>query len=547
MSLPTSKAVKRMHNFFLIYKAQLSAMFWSGKKNASKKGKKNLRPRSMGGQIALWIFLMLLMAVYELMFMGLLYEESGGDPAALYAVPAVFTTFSMLLTLITTVSYAKTLLYEAKDYEMLFSLPLTGGVIVAAKLATLYTLDLLFSMALMLPCGIFYGIFASPAVSFYLFYFILIFFVPLIPILAASVLSAIFSLIASRFRRAQLVTILLYAVFLCGVMSVSFTVGSSTGEGMLSEMFAGLLAAIKPWYPPIAWFYEATVNGSALAALLFIGVSLACFAVVALVIGKFYGKFHEIFRPRTVRRQYKAAEKSSNVMLALMKKDWKRLTSSAGVFMNQLVGLLMLVVFAVMFSIQDFGAELGDAAEIFGVLFPFIFAMAASMVMDTSTAISLEGKTFPLMKSLPIRPKTYLYSKLALHMALCAPVIVLCGIGVSVANRLPIICAAACIVIPLCYAYSSGVVGLLINLKKYKFDWTSELMVAKNSLPIMLTTFGGMILSIVPMVIAIFLCAMGMPLAVVLGFFMALAVTVAVAMTVLLNCIGEKLFLKIEY
>ena len=388
-----------MRNFLLLYKAQLSAMFWNGKKDSAKKGKKAWRPRSLGGQILLWVFVMALMAVYEFMFMALLYEESGGDPTALASFPSVITMFSMLLTLITSVSYAKTLLYEAKDYEMLYSLPISGGVIVAAKLATLYTLDLIFSIALMLPCGIFYGIFASPSVVFYPIYFILIFFAPLVPILAASVLSAVFSLIASRFRRAQVVTILLYAIFLFGVMAVSFTFGSSTGEGTLGEMFGGMLTSVMPYYPPIAWFYEATVNSSWLGALLFIAVSLLCFAIVAIVIGKFYGRFQEIFRPRTVRRQYKTTEKSSGVAIALMKKDWKRICSSAGIFMNQLVGLLMLVVFAVMFSIQDFGADNEEVAEVFGIMFPFIFAMAASMVMDTSTAISLEGKAFPLIKS----------------------------------------------------------------------------------------------------------------------------------------------------
>ncbi|MBQ9748761.1 MAG: hypothetical protein IJV98_08255 [Clostridia bacterium] len=535
-----------MRQFLMLYKAQLSAMFWSGNKKTAKKGK-SLRPRSMAGQALLWVFVMALMGVYEFIFMSLLAAESQGDTAALASFPALVAFASMLLTVITTVSYAKTLLYEAKDYELLFSLPISGGVIVAAKIATLYTLDLIFSLAMMLPCGVFYGLFAAPSVTFYLFYFLLILFVPLIPILVACVVSALFSLIASRFRRTQMITIVLYAIFLCGVMSISFTMSSTTEEGLIGEMFMGALASVTAWYPPLAWFYEATVSGSALWALLFVGVSLACFALVALVIGKFYGRFQEIFRPRAVRRKYKAAEKSSGVMVALMKKDWKRLCSSAGIFMNQLVGLLMLVFFAVIFGVTDLAGGEEEAAEIMGVLFPFIFAMAASMVMDTSTSISLEGKTFPLIKSLPISPKTYLNSKIMLHMTLCAPVITLCGIGVSIAKGLSVVNLIACVVIPLCYAYSSGVIGLLINLKKYKFDWTSELMVAKNSLPVMLATFGGMILSLVPMGIAIALCGSGFPVSAVLIFFMALAVTVAVLMGVILNALGENLFMKIEY
>lgn len=536
-----------MRNFFAVYKAQLGAMFWGGQKNSVKKGKKIPKARSMTGQILLWVFVMLLLGAYELMFMGIIASESQGDVTPLASFTVMASLFASFMTLITTVSYAKTLLYEAKDYELLFSLPLPGSLIVGAKLLTLYTLDLIFSLALMLPCGIFYGMLASPPVTFYLFYFLLILFVPMIPILVASVLSALFSLIASRFRRTQIVTIILYALFLCVVMSFSMSTTSSAEEGLIGDLFVGMLSAVVRWYLPAEWFYNAVMNGSVLSAILYIAVSALCFAAVSLAIGKFYGRFQEFFRPRAVRRRYKAAEKNSGAVIALMKKDWKRLCSSAGVFMNQLVGLLMLVVFAVMFSIQDFTGGDAETMEIFSVMFPFIFAMAASMVMDTSSSISLEGKMFPLIKSLPIRVKTYLYSKLALHMTLCAPVITLCGIGISIAHRLPVVNAVACVAIPLCYAYSSGVIGLLINLKKYKFDWTSELMVAKNSLPVMLATFGGMIFSLAPMAIAIGLCVAGFPVAVVLAFFMVLALAVAVLMTVLLNCFGEKWFMKIEY
>ncbi len=543
-----------MADFIRIYKVQLAAMFWNGRKNGSKSKKRFARPRSAAGTLALFLIVMLIMAVYEFFYMSLICmgAETQSASAGLAGFLVLVAAFSMLLTLMTSVSYTKTLLYEAKDYEALCSLPIRSGTVVAAKLATLYTLDLVFSLAMMLPCGVFYGIFALPALSFYFFYFTLIFFVPLIPILISALVSALICLIASRFRRMQAVTILLYILFFFGILSVSFFAGSTAGEPTaLGDLFSGMLEAVLPWYPPLMWFYEAVMDGMFSSAALFAGVSMLAFSLVTLLIGKFYGRFQAIFRPAAVRRQYKATRTSSAAIVALMKKDWRRLCSSAGVFMNQLVGILMLVVFAVMFGIQSFGvtdeADLAQMTEIFSVMLPFLFAMAASMVSDTSTSISMEGKAFPLIKSLPISAKTYLYSKLALHMALCAPVIVLCGVGISIVKQFPLISAVACVVIPLCYAYSSGIVGLLINLKKYRFDWASEIMVAKNSLPVMLTIFGGMILSIVPMVVAIVLCELGIPLAAVMGFFMAISAIVSVALTAVMSHFGERLFRKIEY
>ncbi len=536
------------NHFWALYQTQLSAMFWNGKKNA--KNKKGHKAKSAAGQIVAWIIAGAIIAVYEYFFIGLFYMEG-----ATHLFPPLIALFAMFLTLMTTVAYAKMLIFESKDHDLLYSLPISGRTIVAAKLAVMYTLDSILNIIIMIPCGIYYGIMAKPSVTFYIYYFVLMLFVTLIPILFASIVSALLSLIASRFRHAQVVSLLFYVLFLGGVMSLSFLSGASAGsEGeaaMVTPMIGAILDGVGKYYLPLAWFREATMEGSLSSALLFVGVSLLCFAVVALVFGKFYGKIHETFRPRVFRRKYKASEKSSGAIGALMKKDLKHLFSSANVAMNQLTGLLMLVIFAIMFTIMDFGAEGAEEAagmaEFFAILFPFIFAMAATMVCDTSTSISLEGKTFPLLKSLPVRPVTILRAKLSVHMLLTAPVIILCGVAVSILNGLPVVGAVATVIIPLCYAYTSGIVGLLINLKKYKFDWTSEINIAKNNLPMVLTMIGGMLLSVIPMILAIFLMVLVESLAIILGIFTALSVAVAIVMTLVMNAVGEKWFLAIEY
>ena len=130
--------------------------------------------------------------------------------------------------------------------------------------------------------------------------------VSIIPILISSVISALMSIIASRFRHAQFVTVVLYVIFLCGVMGFSMTVGSSAGgneDVLVGAMFEGMLSGLSSIYPPLAWVKEATMEGSLSSALLFVGVSLLAFAIVAFVFGKFYGKIHEMFRTRAISRK----------------------------------------------------------------------------------------------------------------------------------------------------------------------------------------------------------------------------------------------------
>ena len=230
--------------------------------------------------------------------------------------------------------------------------------------------------------------------------------------------------------------------------------------------------------------------------------------------------------------------------MALMKKDMKRYLSSPGLLLNQGAGLFMIVIFAVLFPMQFGGEEMG--AEILVCMMPYLFAMGAAMTCFTNASISLEGKTFPMLKSLPVSVRTILSSKLGLHLLICLPFIGLAALisGIVCGFSAPDILVT--VLVPLLYSYNTGVVGLLINLKKYKFDWATEMHVAKNSLPVAITMFGGMILSFIPMIGAIAFQAFGYPLWIYGAIISLLAFIVSVILTIVLHKKGEKWFLAIE-
>ena len=69
---------------------------------------------------------------------------------------------------------------------------------------------------------------------------------------------------------------------------------------------------------------------------------------------------------------------------------------------------------------------------------------------------------------------------------------------------------------------------------------------AKNSLPVAITMFGGMILSLIPMVGAIAFQAFGSPLWIYGAIISLLAFIVSVILTIVLRKKGEKWFLAIE-
>ena len=328
-----------------------------------------------------------------------------------------------------------------------------------------------------------------------------------------------------------------------GIMNIS-----QSSEEELSQIITGMTEAIYSFYPPLAWASDG-ISGNPLMYLLFIGVSLAAFAVIVLVFGRFYGKIHGLFSARSFRSKYKISAASGSAKSALVKKELARFFSSPGLMLNQLSGLLMMVIFMIIFMAngRPGGATPTEqqTAKLFVVMFPYLFSLCASTACLTNASISLEGKTFGLLKSLPVSARTVLSAKLRVHEIVSFPVILICCTIMTVYWKLSAADALVLFLLPLLTSSHTGVLGLLLNLQKYNFDWTNEVMIAKNSLPVVITVFGGMFLTMIPGIIAVLLMFLDMDVLIFNGIFIGLYFAASVGLTVLLRSKGEKMFAKI--
>ena len=117
----------------------------------------------------------------------------------------------------------------------------------------------------------------------------------------------------------------------------------------------------------------------------------------------------------------------------------------------------------------------------------------------------------------------------------------------AVLTKASIVDTALLVLLPLLYSYNAGALGLLLNLKRYNFDWTNEVMVAKNSMPVMVVMFSGMLASLFPGILVMVLYMMAdVSTAISGGIMTLLALAVSVGLTVLLRKKGERMFEQIE-
>jgi len=258
----------------LLTKLSLYGMFGFNEFRHTRDGKKKLRFCLMG---ALWVLLILMLAGYVgLTSYGLTSIGMG------YFVPAVLGMLVSLVTFFFTMTKAGPMLFDQRSYEKQVALPVEAKSIIVSRFLSMYLTDIALGLVVMLPGMAVYGVAERPGLTFYLYGFFVILFLPMLPLTAASVAGALIAGIAGRWKRGNLASILLTMIFVCVVLVGSMSLGrldESQLGAMMEEMALQLERQIGRLYPPAIWISEAMVSGKAAWLLLFLGVSLGCFLI----------------------------------------------------------------------------------------------------------------------------------------------------------------------------------------------------------------------------------------------------------------------------
>ena len=117
----------------------------------------------------------------------------------------VITILAFFMTMIKNNSY----LFGFSEYEMLMALPFTEKEIVGGKFLYMYIKSLTWHLSISFSMLVSYGIFVRPAWYVYPIWVVLSFFLPLIPMLIASLLGFVIARIGVVFRHWKLVQTIL--------------------------------------------------------------------------------------------------------------------------------------------------------------------------------------------------------------------------------------------------------------------------------------------------------------------------------------------------
>lgn len=451
-------------------------------------GTKRKKPKVLYAGVLFFVLLMSAISFFYSFMIGsgLKYFNS------LELLPAMMMAVACLIIFFTTIFKVKGTIFGFRDYDLVMSLPVSTGGVIACRLLILYAFNFMFIIILMIPMMIAYGILAQPGAAFYLICFTVMFFIPLVPIVLSSILGTIIAYVASKFRHSNLLNIILSMGLLTAVIGSSFLIKDNGQE--LVDMSKALTNQINSMYPLAQMYTDAVIKYDMASLLMFLGISIAAFALYTFVVMKVFKRMNTLIMTGSYHRNFKMGEiKTSSPLKALYTKEIRRYFSSTLYVLNTGFGIIMLTVGAIAIIFVDLGKVLGDqqAAVVLAGNSPLYITFCIVMTCTTMASISLEGKNLWIIKSMPVTPKNVFLSKIAVNLTILSPAL-FDALIIGVVMKLGVLQTILLVLTTAALSVFISFYGLFINLMLPNFSWTAEVVVIKQSAACMVTIFSAM-------------------------------------------------------
>ncbi|MCM1121393.1 MAG: hypothetical protein NC416_02300 [Eubacterium sp.] len=417
-------------------------------------------------------------------------------------VPAYLIMISGILIFFFGIFKAGGVMFKKEGYDLLSSLPVSRSAIVISRIWRLYVENLLITLGVLLPGLGVYIWFVRPGIAFFPFCLLGIAVSPVLPTVGAICVGTLITAIASRMRYKSLVMSGLSILAVIAVFVGSSKLSGDAGEigpEMLQEMSGAILAILGKVYPPAVWLGNAMVQMDYGKLLLCLLLSLGVLTAVVLLIS---GCFHTICRGlygTLAKHNYQMGDlKRDSVLKALVKRELKRYFSSGIYVTNTIMGPVMGMVFSgavLLVGIDRVTALLPFPVDIARYI-PFVVAGIFSMMNTTCVSVSMEGKYWWIVNSLPLDAKVILDAKLLMNLILILPFYLVSEIMLAIALTPDPASQVWLLLIPAVIILFSCVFGLTVNLHLPVFTWEGEVSVVKQSASSMLGGLGGVLLTI---------------------------------------------------
>lgn len=450
------------------------------------------------------------------------------------------------LGIVGSVFATKSKLYEAKDNELLLSMPIPAWAVLLTRMLGLYLFTLLFEALVFVPAAINYFLVAGFSFPVLLCCILIQLVMPLGALAICCLLGFALAWLAARLPFKNLFTVLGFFVFMVGFSFVYSKVNEYLGYVVANGEAVGKV--MQTWLYPFSQLGLAA-EGNALSLLVFTLIFGGLFALVYVLISATYVRIATTKRGEYRAKYKEKTQRSVSPQVALLKREALHFIKSPAYLLNTSMGTMMMLIVGVM--VLAYGDLFGISADVvaaspalteaIGLLVAVITCFMASSNTIAACSVSLEGENIWLAQSLPVEEWSLLKAKLYLHCLMTAIPALLCGVamGAVVELRWPYLLGVVLTAI-VCPAFFAAM-DLAINLKFPNLHWTNETAAVKQGMSMMFAMFGGWGAAALP-IGGYFLFGKYLPAWSYLVLCLALFLAAAVLLSVWLKKRGTKIF-----
>ena len=443
------------------------------------------------------IYIMILIGFYSYKLIDML------KPVHLeFVALSLFAIGISFICLIEGIYKSGSLLFNCNDDDLLFSLPVKKEDILFVRIFKFYIFELLYNSLFILPVVVIYALKVVPGWSYYLSSFIALLLLPIIPIILSCIIGFVITYLSSKFKGKNIFQTIFSITFLLLFLYLTYSMDNFVAN--LIREASSINDFITKLYYPVGAYISLVTDFNIMTLIIYIIVHVIISIISIFILSKLY------FRINSGFKKVLTSHKNSNYIIkrnsrgkALIKKELNKFFSTPVFITNAGFGLVLFIIVCLLCCFKfdyivnlvgQFNKDMniGNIRGNLPIIMFGLICFTSFMTSITSSMISLEGKAFNILKSLPLKPIQIVLYKVLSAFIIMMPCIIVGELIVFIKFKFDIISMLLIFISSLILPLVSAFIGILVNLKYPKVDAVNDTEVVKQSMSSLVATFIGM-------------------------------------------------------
>lgn len=455
----------------------------------NKTGKAKSKPKIIG-MFVLFIFVMFSLCTMFYFFATSLLPLLDTKVSWLYY--AFYGLLTLGLGIFTSLFNTANTIYNAKDNDLLLSMPIKPQYVLISRIVSIFSLCLVYSATAWLSVCLAGFIYKGFNLINCLMQIVELIAIVTLSCSISSLAGYVVANIQNKTKNKSIVTTLVSLVFLGAYYYLCFKFSDFVNSILVN---ADELAGVTKTWLNFIYQLGMGANGNILSFIIFVGicsiVGAACYLLLKRNFATIVTKTNNVSTTSS-KIKYKSSNKISSILL---RKELKRFTSSSVYMLNCGLGSIFVIVVAIGFVIKQ--NDIASVIDLIGLEMPLLISfiplmivcIVCSMISINSAAvpsISLEGKNLWIIKSLPVNSIDVLFAKKNLQLIINGIPAGIASIIISWAFKFDFNTSMYIFVITIMFVFIQSSIGILLALFNPNFNWTSETQPIKQSINVVL-------------------------------------------------------------